>query len=214
MSPFKVLQHVGQAAYNLDSPDANRRLYRDWAATYDEDFAQRSGYRLAGLVAEAFLAAGGSGPVLDAGCGTGLIAEHLPASLAIDGVDISSEMLAQAKRKGRYGRLVEADLTRPLPFADAAYAGLTSAGTFTHGHVGPDALRELLRVLIPGAVCAISGNKAFFEAAGFKAAFEALTDEGTISPPEFREERIYETGAAAPEGHENDRALIVVFRRL
>ena len=203
-----------EAAYGLDSPDANRRLYRDWAATYDEDFAERSGYRLAGLVANAFLDAGGSAPVLDAGCGTGLIAEHLPVSLAIDGVDISSEMLAQAKRKSRYGKLVEADLTGPLPFADAVYAGLTSAGTFTHGHVGPEALRELLRVLKPGAVCAISGNKAFFEAAGFKSAFAALTDEGMISAPEIREERIYEQAAAPPEGRENDRALIVVFRRL
>ena len=81
-----------EAAYSLDSPEANQRLYRDWAATYAEDFAARSGYRFARLVAEAFLAAGGSGPLLDAGCGTGLIAEHLPEDLAVDGVDISPEM--------------------------------------------------------------------------------------------------------------------------
>ena len=203
-----------KAAYGLDSPEANRRLYRHWAATYDRDFAERSGYRFAWLVAEAFLAAGGTGPVLDAGCGTGLIAEHLPKDLAIDGVDISPQMLAEARRKGRYARLVEADLTQPLPFADAVYAGLTSAGTFTHGHVGPEVLRELLRVLKPGAVCALSGNKVFYENAGFREAFAALTAEGTISPPRLREERIYEAGAAAPEGHEHDRGFIIVFSRL
>lgn len=203
-----------EAAYSLDSPEANQRLYRDWAATYDEDFAGQSGYRLARLVAEAFLDAGGSGPLLDAGCGTGLIAGHLPNDLSIDGVDISPEMLALARRKGRYGRLIAADLTQTLPIADATYTGLTSAGTFTHGHVGPEVLHELLRVLMPGAVCALSGNQAFFKTAGFQAVFEALTAGGAISPPLLREERIYETGGAPPKGHENDRALIIVFRRL
>lgn len=203
-----------EAAYSLDSPAANQRLYRNWAATYDEDFAEQSGYRLALLVAEAFLDAGGSGPLLDAGCGTGLIAEHLPKDFAVDGVDISPEMLAQARNKGRYGKLIEADLTQPLPIADATYAGLTSAGTFTHGHVGPEVLPELLRVLKPDAVCALSGNQIFFEAAGFRKVFEALTAEGEISPPDLREERIYRPGGAPPEGHESDQALIIVFRRL
>lgn len=203
-----------EAAYGLDSPEANQRLYRDWAATYDEDFAEQSGYRLARLVAEAFLNAGGSGPLLDAGCGTGLIAEHLPKDLVIDGVDISPEMLAQAKRKGRYGKLIEADLTQRLPIAEAAYAGLTSAGTFTHGHVGPEVLRELLRVLKAGAVCALSGNKVFYENAGFRAAFEALAAEGAISSPDLREELIYEADGTPPAGHENDHGFIIVFKRL
>ncbi len=203
-----------EAAYDLDSPDANRRLYRNWAATYDEDFAQRSGYRFARLIAEAFLDAGGEGPVLDAGCGTGLVAEHLPEALKIDGIDLSAEMLAVARRKGRYAKLVEADLTQPLPFPDAVYAGLTSAGTFTHGHVGPEALDELLRVLRPGAICAITGNQVFFEAAGFRQAFAKLADAGTISTPSLREVRIYEPDAAPPAGHENDLGYIIVFTRL
>ena len=88
------------AAYNLDSPDANRRLYRDWAATYDEDFAQKSGYRFAKLIADAFQEAAGAGPVLEVGCGTGLLADHLSPELVVDGVDISPEMLSQAERKG------------------------------------------------------------------------------------------------------------------
>lgn len=132
----------------------------------------------------------------------------------MDGVDISPEMLAEAKRKGRYRELIEADLTKPLPFPDAGYAGLTSSGTFTHGHVGPEALLELMRVLQPGAVCAISGNQAFFEAAGFRQAFKSLCGEGAISHPTIREERIYEVGATPPEGHENDMGYVIVFNRL
>jgi len=202
------------AAYNLDSPDANRRLYRDWAATYDEDFAQKSGYRFAKLIADAFQEAAGMGPVLDVGCGTGLLADHLSPELVVDGVDISPEMLSQAERKGRYRRLIEADLTKPLSIPDAAYAGLTSAGTFTHGHVGPEALHELLRVLRADAVCAIGGNAAFYEAAGFKKVFDALVEKGEVSQPTLRSERIYDPSATPPEGHEDDMGLVIVFNRL
>jgi SAM-dependent methyltransferase len=203
-----------EAAYGLDSPDANQRLYRDWATTYDEDFARRSGYRFARLIADAFQDAGGKGPVLDAGCGTGLVADHLPSELVIDGVDISPEMLVEAKCKGRYRELIEADLTKPLPIPSTSYAGLTSSGTFTHGHVGPEAIRELLRVLQPDAVCAISGNPAFFEEAGFEATFNALVEDHAISRPTFLDERIYDAGATPPDGHENDIGYVIVFNRL
>ena len=61
-------------SYSSGSADDNRRVYRDWAATCDEEFAGRSGYRFGRLIAEAFVAEGGRGPILDAGCGTGPVA--------------------------------------------------------------------------------------------------------------------------------------------
>ena len=200
-------------SYSSGSADDNRRVYRDWAETYDEEFAGRSGYRFGRLIADAFVAAGGQGPVLDAGCGTGLVADHLPAPIVADGVDLSPDMLGVTERKGRYRRLVEADLTKPLPFEDGAYGGLTCAGTFTHGHVGPEALPGLLRVLRPGAICAISVRLPFFETAGFAEAFEALGAGNLISRWSIREERVYSAGSTPPEGHENDHACIVTFRK-
>ncbi len=200
-------------SYNSSSADDNRRVYRDWAATYDEEFAGRSGYRFGWLIAEAFVAAGGQGPVLDAGCGTGLVADRLPESIIVDGVDLSPDMLDVAARKGRYRRLVEADLTKPLPFEDGAYGGITCAGTFTQGHVGPEALAGLLRVLRPGATCAISIKLPFFETAGFAKAFEALAAGNRISRPSIREERVYSEDSTPPEGHENDLACILTFRK-
>ncbi|MYG51300.1 MAG: class I SAM-dependent methyltransferase [Rhodospirillaceae bacterium] len=201
------------ASYGSGSAEENRRVYRDWAATYDEEFAGRSGYRFGGLIAEAFVDAGGSGPVLDAGCGTGLVADRLPAAIVVDGVDLSPDMLAVAEDKGRYRTLVEADLTKPLPFEDDAYNGLTCAGTFTQGHVGPEALAELLRVLRPGAICAISVRLPFYDTAGFAAAFEALAAGKRISRPSIRVERVYSADSTPPEGHENDLAYIVTFRK-
>lgn len=202
-----------EASYGSGSAEENRRVYRDWAATYDEDFAGRSGYRFPGLIAQAFVDAGGSGPVLDAGCGTGLVADHLPDSIVVDGVDLSPDMLAVAARKGRYRTLVEADLTKPLPFEDDMYGGLTCAGTFTQGHVGPEALAELLRVLRWGAICAISGKPPFYESAGFPEAFERLAAGKRISRPAIREERVYSAEATPPDGHENDTAFLITFRK-
>ena len=202
------------SAYSLQTPEDNRRLYRDWAATYEQDFLAQSGYRFGQLIADAFRDAGGRGPVLDAGCGTGLIGDFLASDIELDGADISQEMLVVARSKGRYRQLFEVDLTKPLPFDDASYNGLTSSGTFTHGHVGPDALDELVRVLRSGAVAAITGNRAFYETAGFAAKFDDLTRQGRINKPILREELIYSQSGSPPEGHENDTAYIIVFERV
>ena len=71
------------AALTSPSADATLRLYRDWAASYETGFVAEMQYRLPGHVAAAFVAAGGRGPVLDVGAGTGLLAENLRA-LGVD----------------------------------------------------------------------------------------------------------------------------------
>lgn len=201
------------AAYALSGPGDARRLYAGWAETYDADFARRTGYRPARRVAELFAAAGGTGPVLDAGCGTGLVGEALPEGLVIDGVDLSPEMLAVAGRKGRYRALVSADLTEPLPFETASFRGVVSAGTFTHGHVGPEALAELVRVLSPGGLMVLSVRPDHAVATGFDPVIEGFVDGGAIAPPATLEEPIYE-GPEPPEGHAGDTTLFMTARRL
>jgi predicted TPR repeat methyltransferase len=71
----------------------------------------------------------------------------------VDGIDISPEMLQVAARRGVYRHLITADLTRPLE-VEHRYDGAVSAGTFTSGHVGPDALPAIVALLQPGAVIA------------------------------------------------------------
>ena len=137
-------------AYAVDGPDENRKLYARWASSYDETFIERQGYRYHSRVARIFAEHGGVGPVLDVGCGTGAVGVEL-ANLGvapIDGVDISSEMLSEARRKTAsegpvYRDLIEADLTSATSLRTSSYSGLISAGTFTHGHLGPQTLAEL-----------------------------------------------------------------------
>ena len=67
----------------------------------------------------------------------------------VHALDLSEEMLEVARQKQVYERLLIGDLTQPLDIADAQYDGIVSAGTFTTGHVGPDALDELLELTRP-----------------------------------------------------------------
>ena len=199
------------AAYALRTPEDSRRLYADWADTYDADFVASSDYQLHLHAAAGFVAAGGVGPVLDVGAGTGICGEALAKAGCgpIDATDISGEMLAQSRTKGVYRHLFEADLTLGPPTRDHVYAGVVSSGTFTTGHVGPDAIENLLPVAAPGAVFALSINCKHYESAGFAAKLKAL--EGQIEGLELRDVPIY--GPAATGENKDDRAFIAVFRK-
>lgn len=189
MTPDELLA----AAYALDGPDANRALYAQWAASYDTGFIVDSGYQYHDQVANVFVedALDHIGPrdaIIDIGCGTGLAGHALRRhrAVTIDGIDISAEMLTYAATKQHdatpvYRKLVEADLTRPLDIADATYAGAISVGTFTHGHVGPDALADVLRIIRPGGIATIGINAAHYTAARFGDAFDRLTAAGRIA---------------------------------
>ena len=87
-------------AYALRTPADNRNLYARWASTYDTEFVEAEGYVYPAHIAELVTAPGT--PILDVGCGTGLVAVALAASgtaWIIDGIDISAHMLAQAAAK-------------------------------------------------------------------------------------------------------------------
>ena len=197
-------------AYALQTPEDNRAYYRAWAARYDSDFAATMNYRLPNLVAAALQ--GVEGPVLDVGAGTGLLGAALGARGLgpIDGVDLSPEMLAEAQAKGCYRHLVLADLTQPLPPLHGPYQGVASSGTFTHGHVGPEALDALLDVAAPGARFAFSVNAGVWEARGFAAALMRLSPR--IAGLTIADEPIYRD--APDPAHAADRAMIVAFARI
>ena len=200
-----------ESAYALETPEDSKALYQSWAETYDQTFAKAMGYaapaRLAALFDERWR---GKGRVLDVGCGTGLIAETLHAR-PVDGLDISAEMLGVAAEKDHYEQLVEGDLTRSLDIPDATYGGLISAGTFTHGHVGPGALDELVRIAAPDALFVFGVNAEVFRELDFNAKLTALEDAGLIGAVELVEGRIYENGA--DHASASDRFLATVFRK-
>lgn len=199
-------------AFSIRSPEDCLRVYRDWAASYDAGFAVDMDYLLPAHVAGAFLAAGGQGPVLDVGAGTGLLAQRLRDQGfgdEIDGIDLSPEMLEQARAKGIYRALHAGDITRPLSLR--GYRGIVSSGTFTRGHVGPEALPILLEVAATGAQFALSINAAVYAARGFDRALQGMPG---ITDLHLLEVEVY--GAAARKldpDHAADRALVALFRK-
>jgi len=200
-----------EAAYALKTPQDSVRLYGDWARDYDRDFAEGHGYTYPAEVAALFRAQATdkNRPVLDIGAGTGLVAAALPG-VQIDGIDISAEMLDVAGDKGLYRNRIVADLTRPLPMADHSYGGFISTGTFTHGHVGPVCLPELMRVAAPGALFVLGIKEEAFDEAGFGSAFASLVATGAITPVDFALVPVYRD---ARHEHADARGLVAIFRR-
>lgn len=198
-------------AHSIKTPEDAVALYRDWAENYDATFADAHGYVGPREVAATFRAEGGAAaqPVLDVGAGTGLVGAEL-ADLEVDAIDISRDMLEVAEAKGLYRRRVQADLTAPLAIPDASYGGFVSSGTFTHGHVGPACLPELMRIARPGALFVLAIRPEVFDAAGFGSAFAMLVADDMIGPVGFRHLHAYEN---ADHDHANDRYLTAVFRR-
>jgi SAM-dependent methyltransferase len=95
--------------------------------------------------------------VLDVGCGTGLTDRHLlPHVNRLTGVDVSSEMVDQARRKNPTASYLTYD-GRRLPFGDAEF-DLVFAACVVH-HVDPagwiNFVSELWRVTAPGGAATV-----------------------------------------------------------
>ena len=201
--------HVDRA-YSIKGPEDAKDLYTGWADTYDTSFTEAMGYIAPREIAAILIGEGAAGPILDVGAGTGAVAEHLPGQ-EVDGIDISAEMLEIARGKGLYRKRIVGDLTRPLKIGDATYGAVISAGTFTHGHVGPECLPELLRVTRPGGVFVCGTRPQVYDEAHFGSTLALLSAGGRIGALSFREIPLYE---GVDHDHAGDRGLVMVFRRL
>lgn len=168
-------------AYTVNTPAEQAKLYDEWAEQYDEEIlSDTQGYVAPRFAAEALLRTVGDQPgrVLDAGCGTGLVGTQLVGHAELHGVDLSPGMLAQAQKTKAYSSLEVMDLTQDLPFDNGHFDALVCVGTLTHGHVGPNALKEFVRVTRPGGVVVATVVEDMWDADGFSAQVTDLESEG------------------------------------
>lgn len=198
-------------AYQIDGPDEAKALYGKWAESYDSEFGSAWGYIAPREIARIYREESkGNEPVLDIGAGTGLVAEHLNG-MTVDAIDITPEMLEVAARKGLYRNRIAGDLLQPLDLPTNGYGGVISCGTFTHGHVGPSCLPELLRVTWPGALFVCGTIPPVLDGLGFGSALATLVANGEITPVAFRQIDIYDKSS---HDHSSDKGLVMVFRKL
>ena len=144
------------------SVDYVRIVFDGYAGRFDEHLL-RLGYRVPGLlrIELAKLAPPGSkrlGPVLDLGCGTGLVAVAA-ADLALGpwvGVDLSSGMLREAGKRGLYAELHEADIEQFLAEDGRAFALILAGDCLPYFGDLHAVLRGLAARLAPGGQCLFS----------------------------------------------------------
>jgi predicted TPR repeat methyltransferase len=208
-------------AYSVKTPEDNKRLYAKWAATYDSSFVDAKQYRYPKAISECFdqVVSDSVIRVLDIGTGTGLTGMYLSRlrpDVVLDGMDISPEMLGQAKLKQRtdgsavYRALYERDLTKDVANENRPYEALISSGTFTHGHLGPECLRNLLPLLANNGWLVVGVNNEHFESKGFAAELDSLVAKGAITEPQILRIDVYEPGSV----HYGDQARVIVTRAI
>jgi SAM-dependent methyltransferase len=176
-----------EAVYAARSAEELASAYANWSVDYDRETIA-AGYCLpfviAGWVARHVPV--GDGPLLDAGCGTGLSGPYLRALGydAIEGLDFSEEMLDLARLRNAYGRLKRATLGNTLPWPDSYFAAFLSTGVFTEGHAPASSLEELVRITRSGGHAIFTVRDRVLDEGGFRAVFDRLEKAGRWLPVE------------------------------
>ncbi|OCW59004.1 class I SAM-dependent DNA methyltransferase [Hoeflea olei] len=188
--PARASDALGQV-YAASGADELNAAYAGWAAGYDRD-TLASGYCLP-FQALAWVSrhvAPDAGPVLDAGCGTGLSGPYLQALGYgwIEGLDFSQAMLDIAAGRGAYRELKRATLGETLPWPDGHFAAFLCTGVFTEGHAPASGLVELARITRPGGIGVFTIRDTIFDSAGFAGVIDELSARGVwrkveTSPP-------------------------------
>ena len=142
-----------------------RALFDGYAPGFDKALTEGLNYRAPELLFDVVQAAHAGarmkfGSVLDLGCGTGLAAlPFRPFSDWMVGVDLSAAMLAQARGKGLYDRLIEAEVQRYLTEEakiGARYHLVLAADVFMYfDDLGP-VLKATAQVVAPAGQLAFS----------------------------------------------------------
>lgn len=135
-----VARHMLAAVGGTETPaqadeDYVRQAFDRFADTFDNQLAALA-YRAPELIAAAIRQCAPVAPraldVLDAGCGTGLLAPRISAwCRSLIGVDLSTQMMLRAKDRG-YDELVEAELTGYIQTRPRAFDVIASADTLCY----------------------------------------------------------------------------------
>lgn len=163
---------------NAKSKEELATAYDEWAEQYDRDLVDEMGYVAPVLACQRLLGylEDTHAKILDAGCGTGLVGAYLHQHgyRNLEGVDSSAKMLQQAEAKGVYRHLHQGDLSGSIDLADNCYTAIISVGTFTCGHVGPEAFSELIRITEPGGYLCFTVRDRAWEEENYRQTMDAI----------------------------------------
>lgn len=175
--------------YKLTTSEELLKYYQDWTKKnkYNQDMInwKYTAPQETVLVLKKY-ALNNKCKILDAGCGTGLVGIELKKCgySNIDGVDFSQNMLDLIPQ-GIYKKIEKVDLNKPLKFKPNMYDVIMCVGTFTYGHVKPQALDELIRITKNGGLICFTINEGIYEEYGFDNKIKELTNNKLWNVKEF-----------------------------
>ena len=175
--------------YKLTTSEELLKYYQDWTKKnkYNQDMInwKYTAPQETVLVLKKY-ALNNKCKILDAGCGTGLVGIELKKCgySDIDGVDFSQNMLDLIPQ-GIYKKIEKVDLNKPLKFKTNMYDVVMCVGTFTYGHVKPQALDELIRITKNGGLICFTINEGIYEEYGFDNKIKELTNNKLWNVKEF-----------------------------
>lgn len=168
-------------AYGARDAASTRKLYDDWAASYEAEVGE-NGYATPGRCAAALAAQmdDQGAPILDFGCGTGLsgLALKLAGFTTIDGLDLSADMLEVARAKGLYRSLRQVEAGAALAHTPGDYAAIAAIGVIGAGAAPISVFDTLMDGLAVGGRLVFSFNDHALEDARNEAKVHSWLDAG------------------------------------
>lgn len=188
--------------------------YDDWAGEYDQTLTQwnyQSPLVVANLLKQHVPL---DGPILDAGCGTGLSGKALNTAefRHITGGDISQTSLDIAAQSGVYEHLTQVNMQHlPLPFDADEFAGVVCVGVLTYLPDTDALMREFCRIVRPGGLVVFTQRDDLFRERDFPGVLQGLEAAGLWEKISVSEPQLYLPGNA--EFSDKIKVIYSVFRR-
>ncbi len=134
-----------------------RHLFDQFSSDYDARMRGALAYRAPEILAELMAIVSAGKPkkagTLDLGCGTGLAAPSFrPFATKLTGIDLSPQMIAQAKAGGLYDELIVGDVERWLSETPARFGRVIAADVLVYLGDLAAVFAGVKRVLKPGGV--------------------------------------------------------------
>ena len=209
------MSHMGKKwldiVYNEKSSIKLKQHYKSWANDYDQDLIDW-GYAYPSQLKKIMsqdIKLKKSSKILDAGCGTGLVAEVLGDMnfKNIVGLDYSLDMLKIAKDKKIYSRLIQESLNKKTSLRSNQFDVVLCTGVLTSGHVGAKAINELIRVTKNKGYLILSIAESIYEKLGFK-------DEIEKNREQLLKIKISKPFIALPNHKSSATSKMYVFQRV
>jgi len=180
MPTAKERHELYLATYESKTEDDIRIAYRRWAPSYEHHIIDQ-GWQAPELCSGTLAAhlPDKNSKILDVGAGTGLAGQALRVLEFphIDALDLSSEMLEQARAKQIYRHIFIGNAERMDAIKDGSYDAVICVGALNFGHIMPSSFVEFIRVTRCGGLIAFTTREDFFQKVS-RAQQEKLVGDG------------------------------------